>query len=35
MEGMGMRIAYIIDTHTHTDHLSGKVKLSKRLGTRI
>jgi len=30
-----MKIAYVIDTHTHADHLSGKRRLAELTGARV
>ena len=30
----GLRLVYVIDTHTHADHLSGVKELSRRTGAR-
>jgi glyoxylase-like metal-dependent hydrolase (beta-lactamase superfamily II)/rhodanese-related sulfurtransferase len=31
----GLRIRYLVDTHTHADHFSGTQELAKQLGARI
>ena len=32
---LNMKIAYVIDTHTHADHLSGKRRLAELTGARV
>src|SRR6202012_5583175 len=32
---LGVRIAYVIDTHTHADHFSGAVLMSSELDAQV
>jgi Zn-dependent hydrolases, including glyoxylases len=34
-ESLSMKVRYVIDTHTHADHLSGKRRLAELTGARI
>lgn len=34
-ESLRMKVSYVIDTHTHADHLSGKRRLAELTGASI
>ncbi|MCC2674540.1 MAG: fold metallo-hydrolase [Ramlibacter sp.] len=35
LQGLGLRLAYTLDTHIHADHITAALELKKRTGSRI
>ena len=35
LQGLGLRLAYTLDTHIHADHITAALELQKRTGSRI
>jgi sulfur dioxygenase len=35
LQGLGLRLAYTLDTHIHADHITAALELKKRIGSKI
>lgn len=35
LQGLGLRLAYTLDTHIHADHITAAMELKKRVGSKI